>query len=137
MAVRGVFAETRVSHDDQFRRRLANRSDRALDDSVFRISAGGLFVFRFGQTEEDDAADAHVVSSRDFFSDLVNGEVRDTRHRGNLAPHACTRTHEEWQYEILGREASLTHQRANGVSSTKSTRTLNHSIYRSRSEFKF
>ena len=110
MAVAGVLAVADVGHDQQFRNLAAQCPDSLLHDAVIVVGAGGDFVLRFRQSEEDYAADAERLHLGAFLHQLVDRELVIIRHGADLAADAFARANEERQNELLRIEARFAHE---------------------------
>src|ERR1051326_5052806 len=126
MTMRRVLTQACVRDDDQFRRRAAYPTNRALHDAIFRVRTRREFVFRFRQTKQDDAAHAAVVRGRRLLRYFVNRQIEYAGHRRDLAPYTLTRTNKERQHEVVRREPRLAYERAQRGIAAESTRTMNH-----------
>ena len=94
VAVAGVFAEADVGDEDELLGGggLLERAQALLHDSVFVPCAGALFVFGFGQAEEQQAADAEAGGFFGFANGFIDGEIEDAGHGADGAADALAGT---------------------------------------------
>ncbi len=76
----GVFAETHVTDDGEFRSRPLDRADGLLDNAVVRVSAGSVGVLVLRDAEQHDGRDTQV---RDFSANLRGQVHRQPVHAGH------------------------------------------------------
>ncbi len=86
-----------------------------LDDAVGGVGAGGKLVLR-GQAEEEQAAEAKRGAGFGFLDRLVDGEVEDAGHGGDLFAYTFAGAEEERIDQLAGMQMrSRTSERRAGV----------------------
>ena len=107
MSVAHVFTQTNIRDDDDFRTFLFDRSHRFLHDSIFGVSAGGLFVFFFGNSEKQDRLQPEVLRAFRFIDNLVERKLKNPRHARDRSSLADLFAHEQRQNEIVSCQVGL------------------------------
>src|SRR5207247_5412598 len=80
MAMAHVFAEADVSDREQLRTFRLDRSQRLLNDPVFRVSAAGLLIFMLRNSEKQDSLQPEVLNATRFIGNVFHGQLKDSRH---------------------------------------------------------
>ena len=125
VAVAGVLAAADVGQEQQVRVPRAQPPERPLDDAVLGEVLRPDLVLGRGQAEQDDRGDAeradpvHLPVER-----LVDRQVADPGHRGDLALDPGAVDHEERLDEVPGLELVLAHEPAEGVGASPAPRTM-------------
>ncbi len=115
MTVVSVFAHAHVRNDDQLRQRRLDGPDRLLHDTLIGkvLTAGGVLHCR--DPKEDNGRDIQLDDLLCLANGLVDGELENARHRGDLAPYILAVDDKQWVDKIVGRECCLTHHRTQGL----------------------
>ncbi len=92
MAMRHVFAQAHIAHDDELRDFALDGAGSLLHDSVFRPRARSQFIFLFRQTKQDDRRNSQRMRLPCLVHRLIHREVEHTRHGAHFLAHALTRT---------------------------------------------
>src|SRR6185312_6794044 len=88
MSVARVLAVADVSDDEQPWNFALNRPNRPLHNTLVVVRAGGFFVLRFRQPEQNNSADPQPLYLAALLYRLVDRELRLPRHRPDWPPHA-------------------------------------------------
>src|SRR6266478_3918133 len=107
MAMAHVFAQANVGDCDQLRAFRLNSAQRFLNDSIFRISAAGLFVFMFWNSEQQDRLEAEIFSAARFIGNLFYGQLKNSRHTGNGPTFIQFFAYEQRQNKIVDTQLRL------------------------------
>ena len=124
VAVVRVLAEADVGHDDELRARFLERADRLLDRPVVGEALDTVRILRARDAEEENRLDAERLELTGFASELVDGELVDTGHRGHGAADAVAGNDEERVDEVVRLERRLANEVAQGRRSAQATRAL-------------
>ena len=71
MAMAHVFAQANIGDCDQLRTFRLNGSESFLNDSIFRVSAAGVFVLVFWNPEKQDRLEPEILSTARFIGYLL------------------------------------------------------------------
>src|SRR6266446_1577122 len=123
MAVRHVFAETDVAHQDQARDFAFHRACGLLHDAVVRPGSGGDVVFLLGKAEEDHGGHAERINLLRLFHRLIYRQVEHARHRANFLAYTFPGTNEHGIDKCFRSETGFAHQVAKLRGATKTTKT--------------
>src|SRR5260370_231466 len=79
-------------------------------DSVGGISDGWNFVFRLGQSKENQRLDADSIGLARLLYRFIHGQIEHARHRPDGFAHSLSGTNEQWIYERFWSQARFADQ---------------------------
>ena len=131
VAVRGVLAEADIGDEDEpVEGAIGFEGAQALlDDAVGCVGAGGKVVLFRGKAEEEQAAEAKRGAGFGLLQRLVDGEVEDAGHGGDLFAHTLAGAEEERIDERAGMEMRLADERAQGWSAAQTAQTCGGKVH--------
>ena len=114
MAVVGVFAAADIGDHIEFGRGFFKSLDGAADDAVraHRLGAAGILVG--GDAKKNHRRNAESANIAGLFGEMVGAQLEMPRHAGDRIFAIFAFDDEERENEILGRQRSLAHHRADG-----------------------
>jgi hypothetical protein len=110
--MRRVLAEADVGREDEVGEAQAQLAERALDDPILVVGAGGLVVFLLGDAEEQHRRDAESRERLDLLDERVDGALRDPGQALEGMDDAVARADEERHHEVGQVEPRLADERA-------------------------
>ena len=125
MPVACVFAITDVGHQQQVWYCPLDRAQRSLNNSVFGVRTRSDFIFFGGNTKQDDTADPEVAHFAALLHDTVDGKLRVSRHRRDLAADIVALTDEKREYQIRGVDFGLANKCAQALGAAKAAHSMN------------
>ncbi len=124
VAVIRVLAEADVGDHEQLRHRFLERPRRPLHHPFVGPALGALGVLALRQPEEQHAGDSEVPHLAALLHDGVHAHLVIARHRGDLAPDARARTHEQRVHQAVGRKPRLPHKPPQRLAAPQPSRPL-------------
>ena len=125
VAVAGVLAITDVGDDQEHVGNFpSDGAEGALHDAVLVVGAGGHVVLGFGQSEENDAADAERLDFDALLDHLVDGHLVVTGHGADFAADALAGADEKREDELAGVEVRLADEAAKPLGGPKATEAV-------------
>ena len=131
VAVRGVLAEADIGDEDEgVEGAIGFEGAQALlDDAVGCVGTGSEVVLFSGKAEEEQAAEAKRGAGFGLLERLVDGEVEDAGHGGDLFAHALAGAEKERIDERAGVQMRLAHQRAQGWSAAQTAHSCGGKVH--------
>jgi hypothetical protein len=78
-----------------------------LDDSVFGVSAAGLFIFLFWNPEKQNGLESHVLSGTRFVGNFLDRQLKHARHAGDWSTLLDFFTYKQRQNKIVNAQMRL------------------------------
>ena len=125
VAVRHVLAQANIAHQQQAGHFALDGARRLLHDAVIGPGAGGDFVLRLRQAEEDDAGNAQRLHLGALLHRFVDRQVVDPGHGAHFLANAFARANEQRIDEAFRAEAGFADKRAHRFGATQAAGTIN------------
>ena len=125
MSMRHVLAQADIAHQQQAGHFTLDGARRLLHDAVVSPRAGGDFVLRLRQAEQDDAGNAERLDLGALLHRFVHRQVEDAGHGAHFFAHAFAGTDEQRVDEAFRAEAGFADERTQRVGAAQAARTIN------------
>ncbi len=125
MAVRHVFAQADIAHQQQAGDLALDGASSLLHNAVVGPGVGGNLVLRLWQSEEDNAGNAERFHFGALLYRFVHRKIEDAGHGAHFLAHAFARTDEQGIDEAFGAQTGFADERAHRFRATQATGTIN------------
>ena len=132
MSVRHVLAQADVAHQQQAGHFALDGARRLLHDAVVGPGAGGDFVLRLRQAEEDDAGNAQRLHLGALLHRFVDRQVVHPGHGAHFLANAFAGTDEQRIDKAFRAEAGFADKRAHRFVATQAAGTINWKCHNSK-----
>jgi hypoxanthine phosphoribosyltransferase len=102
-----VLAQADVGDGDQIGAFRFDRPQRFLDNAIFCISTGGLFIFLFRNAEKQDSLYSKILSSTRFIGNLFHRQLKDSGHARDRPTVIQFFTYKQRENEIVNAQLCL------------------------------
>jgi hypothetical protein len=110
MAVRHVFAQANVAHEDQAGNFAFDGAGGLLHDAVISPGSGGDLVLFVGQAEQNYRRHAQGMYLLGLGHGFVHRQIEDAGHRTDWLADALAGAHKHGIHESVGREPGFSNQ---------------------------
>ena len=95
-----------------------------MNNSIFRVSAGGLFVFLFRNAEKQDSLQPEVLRGAGFIGNLLYRQLKNPGHAGNRPAAIQFFTDKQRKNEIVDAQLCLAYEISQGRGTPQAARAV-------------
>ena len=132
VAMAHVFAQADIGDGDQLRTFCFDRPQRSLNNSIFCVSARGLFVFLFRNAEEQDSLQSEVLSGARLIGNLFYRQLENPGHACDRPALIDFLADKQRQNKIVCIQLCLADEISQSMGTPQAARTMHQSSHKSR-----